>query len=273
MKIAENVYAETGYTGCNIGWVETREGVTLIDTPALPPDIADLKSKINLNNIVYTIYTHEHFDHILGGGEFGKTLIAHRNVLPEIERLKTELPRDVNTFFPAVYQQYKDYIDNLKLRSPQITFTDCLHLSLGGTDIEIFHVGGHSAASVFVYLPRERVLFAGDNVNTGMPYPTPVSRFDEWIALLQKIEAMEIEKIVPGHGEICDKKAARKLLAYFESLRAQVQESIKQRKNKTDTIRDMKLDEYLPLPPDEALKPQIIYHAGVMYDNLKTAQT
>ena len=36
-KITSNVYAETGFTGCNPGFVVTKEGVVLIDTPQMPP--------------------------------------------------------------------------------------------------------------------------------------------------------------------------------------------------------------------------------------------
>jgi len=36
-KITSNVYAETGFTGYNPGFVVTKEGVVMIDTPQMPP--------------------------------------------------------------------------------------------------------------------------------------------------------------------------------------------------------------------------------------------
>ena len=272
IKITDRIFAETKYIGCNIGWIFTDEGIVLIDTPALPGDIADLKKQINTEEIAYTIFTHEHFDHVLGGGELGKRIIAHVNVIPEIERLKTALPQDVNSFFPDLYRQHKNYFDNVKLSFPQITYNDTLYLKLGSTEIQLFHVGGHSAASTFVYLPRDKVLFCGDNINIGMPYPTPISRFDEWIGLLQKAEKMDIDKIVPGHGDICSTKQAHDLRVYFEGLQEQVTALIKQGKTRDEVIRSVNLAKYLPVPMDESLKPQIAYHAGMMYEqvNMKT---
>jgi len=274
IKITDRIFAETNYTGCNIGWVLTDEGIVLIDTPALPGDIADLKKKINAEDIAYTIFTHEHFDHVLGGGEFGKRIIAHVNVIPEIERLKTALPQDMNSFFPDLYRQHKGYFNNVKLKLPQITYNDTLNLKLGSTEIQMFHVGGHSTASTFVYLPQDKVLFCGDNINIGMPYPTPISQFDEWIGLLEKTEKMDIDKIIPGHGDICSKKQAHDLRVYFEGLRVQVTALIKQRKTRDEVIRSVNLAKYLPVPMDESLKPQTGYHTGMMYEqvNRKTHQ-
>jgi cyclase len=268
IKLTDRIFAETSYTGCNIGWISTDEGIVLIDTPALPADIADLNKKINVNDIAYTVFTHEHFDHVLGGAEFGKRIIAHRNVIPEIERLKTSLPQDVNSFFPDLYRQHKNYFDNVQLSFPRITFNDALVLNLGSTEIQLFHVGGHSAASIFVYLPRDKVLFCGDNINIGMPYPTPVSRFDEWIRLLEKTEKMDINKMVPGHGGICGKEQAHELRVYFEGLRKQVTAMIQQGKTKDEVIRNLNIGGYLPVKMDESLKPQVTYHTNMMYEQV-----
>jgi len=268
IKITDRIFAETNYTGCNIGWVLTDEGIVLIDTPALPADIADLKKKINISNIAYTIFTHEHFDHVLGGAEFGKRIIAHINVIPEIERLRTALPQDVNIFFPELYRQHKNYFDNVKLNFPQITYNDTLNLKLGSTEIQMFHVGGHSSASVFVYLPQDKILFCGDNINFGMPYPTPISQFDEWNRLLKKTERMDIDKIIPGHGEICGKNQAHDLRVYFEGLQAQVTDMIKQGQTRDEVIGSVDVAKYLPVPMDDSLKPQIAYHTGMMYEQV-----
>ncbi|MDD5189561.1 MAG: MBL fold metallo-hydrolase [Dehalococcoidales bacterium] len=267
IKITDRIYAETSYT-CNIGWIKTEEGIILIDTPALPQDIADLKQKLRGKEIVYTIFTHEHFDHVIGGGEFGQCLIAHRNVVPEINRLQSVLPQEVNNFFPAVYTQYKNYIDCVKLRRPQITFSEALTLTPGNCRIEIFHVGGHSAASCFVYLPEAQVLFCGDTANYGMPYVTPISNFGEWIALLQRIMNMDVKTIVPGHGEICGKQEAQKILIYLENLREQINRQLDKGAEKMEAIGAVKLEPFLPVKMSPVLLPQIAYHAGLMYAEL-----
>jgi len=45
-KITDNVYAETGFRGCNPGFVITTEGVVMIDTPQLPTDAIRWRDEI-----------------------------------------------------------------------------------------------------------------------------------------------------------------------------------------------------------------------------------
>ena len=57
-----------------------------------------------------------------------------------------------------------------------------------------------------VYHPQSRILFAGDAINERAG---PVTMFSDvrewrkWVAGLEKLKKMEIEKIVPGHGDVC----------------------------------------------------------------------
>jgi len=264
-QLNARIYVETGYTGCNVGWIKTNEGVVLIDTPALPQDIADLKTKINVNDIAYTVFTHEHFDHTLGAADFGKRIISHEKVIPELVRLQTALPQDVSYFFAELYKQYKDYFDNIKFQFPQITFQNSLKFHIGGVELELWWVGGHSPASSFVYLPQDEILFCGDTTNHGMPYVTPLSIFGEWITLLQQIEALPVKTIIPGHGDICTKAEARQIRLYFEGLRGNVAILKKSGKDLDETIRELNAAAYLPVPLTEAIRPQIAYHAGLMY--------
>jgi cyclase len=268
IKITEKVFAETKYTGCNIGWVNTEQGLVLVDTPALLQDIQNLKQQLNNWEIVYTVYTHEHFDHLLGGALFSKHIIAHKNVIPEIEHLKINIAKEVNTFFPAIYGQYKDYIDNVKIVNPQILFDNKLTLNMGNRTLELMHVGGHSSGSIFVFIPEDKVLFCGDNLMFGMPAVPPNPNFEEWIALLARILAMDIEKIVPGHGEICGKNEARKFLKYFQTMHNGVLEQYRLGMTKIETIKNVNISDCLPVPMVDSLKMQVAYHIGLMYDEV-----
>jgi len=264
-QLNDRIYVETGYPGCNVGWIKTGDGVLLIDTPSLPQDITDLKTKIDVKDIAYTIFTHEHFDHTLGAAAFGKRIISQEKVIPELIRLQTALPQDVSYFFAELYKQYKGYFDQVKFQFPQITFQDSLQIHVGGVELEMFRVGGHSPASSFVYLPQDEILFCGDTANFGMPYVTPISVFSEWIALLQKIETMPVRTVVPGHGDICTPAEARRIRVYFEGLRDNVRSLKKSGRSLNDAIRELETETYLPVPLTEDLRPQIAYHAGLMY--------
>jgi cyclase len=55
-----------------------------------------------------------------------------------------------------------------------------------------------------VYLPQEGVVFTGDNVFHRCK--TFVQEADpwEWLDALERIAALDVQTIVPGHGEPCD---------------------------------------------------------------------
>lgn len=44
-KITDSLYVETGYEGCNVGFVVTEDGIVMIDTPMSPRDAVDWREK------------------------------------------------------------------------------------------------------------------------------------------------------------------------------------------------------------------------------------
>lgn len=272
IKVSERVYAETKYLGCNVGVIVTAQGPILIDTPTLPQDALDLRvqvAKLTPRHIARLIYTHEHFDHVIGSAYLTKKgIVGHQATVSEIEYLKTNLAAEITHFFPDLYRQYQDVFDSVKLISPDITFVGEMRLYAGDLTLELSHIGGHSPASIMVCVKEDRVLFCGDIVDVGMPFVTPYSRFDEWIAALRRIEAMDVDKIVPGHGEICGKETVRATRIYFETMRDRVQAMLKQDASKEEVVTKINVDDVLPVPFSEALKPQVQSTINMMYDEI-----
>jgi glyoxylase-like metal-dependent hydrolase (beta-lactamase superfamily II) len=88
---------------------------------------------------------------------------------------------------------------------PTLTFTDTLTLNVGDHTFNSIHMPGHTAPQTSVHVPEEGVVFTGDNVfhkcRTWMQECDPW----EWLAALDRIAALDVEVIVPGHGEPCGK--------------------------------------------------------------------
>lgn len=197
-----------------------------------------------------------------------KGIIAHQSAVSEIEYLKTNLGTEINHFFPDLYRQYQNVFDNVEIISPQITFVRAMTLHAGNLTLELSHIGGHSPASIMVYVKEDRALFCGDIVDVGMPFVTPYSRFDEWIAALRRIENMDIAKIVPGHDEICGKEIVCATRVYFETMRERVRESVKAGASKEEVVKNVSLNDVLPVPFSEPLLPQVQSTVAMMYDQL-----
>jgi len=209
-RVGKNVYTEVYFWGCNPGFLVTTEGVFLIDTPQQPIDAVRWREAASEHGrLRWLVNTEPHQDHIRGNSYFpGVEVIGQVGLQkryedfaptlssPElVERTKQEDPDSVFLL------NHPDYPPNPVTR----TFTDRLTLESGNHRIELIHMPGHTAPQTSVFLPDEGVVFTGDNVfhktrtwiQEGNPW--------EWLAALESIRALDVEVIVPGHGEPCDK--------------------------------------------------------------------
>lgn len=209
-RVSENVYTELYFWGCNPGFLVTAEGVLVIDTPQQPIDALRWReTMMQHGKPVFLVNTEPHQDHIRGNAYFpgvevlGQAGLQGRyndlapsfNTPDTIERMKTDDPDSVHLV------NHPDYPLNPVTR----TFDERLILFMGNHEVYLLHMPGHTAPQTSVYIPAEGVVFTGDNVfektrtwiQEGNPW--------EWLEALESIRALDVETIVPGHGEPCDK--------------------------------------------------------------------
>ncbi|MBW1907864.1 MAG: MBL fold metallo-hydrolase, partial [Deltaproteobacteria bacterium] len=105
------------------------------------------------------------------------------------------------------------------LRLPNRTFEGELELQVGDKKVVLIEVGpAHTRGDAVVWVPGDKTLFTGDILfKDAHPviWQGPVSN---WIAALQRLLAMDIETVVPGHGPLCDKSGLAEMLHYLEVL-------------------------------------------------------
>lgn len=271
LRINDNVFVETEYLGCNVGCILTGKGSILIDSPVLPQDTHNLLSELgelSSTGIAYLVYTHEHFDHLIGSAHLTNRIIAHQSSINEITRLKAGLPKEVNQYFPDIYREFSQVFNSAEIVLPEIVFDNKLELYMGNRTLVLFHAGGHSRGSVCIYIPDDKILFAGDNIVAGMPLVTPNSSFREWMDLLRSIEKMDIAIIIPGHGMMCDKDTASKNLIYFETISNRVENLVKAGVGKEEILDNIDLTDCLPAPIDEINMQSITLTITILYDQL-----
>jgi glyoxylase-like metal-dependent hydrolase (beta-lactamase superfamily II) len=109
-------------------------------------------------------------------------------------------------------------LSSAKVAAPERLFDEELQLDLGGRHVEIRNRGrANSPADVTVYLPREKVLFAGDILVHPVPYAMgayPVA----WLEVLRTLETLPLAAIVPGHGPVFrDDKYLRQVRGLIEA--------------------------------------------------------
>jgi glyoxylase-like metal-dependent hydrolase (beta-lactamase superfamily II) len=92
-------------------------------------------------------------------------------------------------------------LETLEVLTPTKLFDGRLSLDFEGTRIEIEDRGpANSPNDSTVWLPRERILFAGDIlVHSPLPY-VGASWPVHWARVLRDIESIPVAALVPGHG-------------------------------------------------------------------------
>lgn len=202
-KIGENIYVETGFRGCNPGFVVTSDGVVMIDSPQNPSNAVQWRDEIkDKGEVRYLINTEPHGDHVTGNFFFAGAVVAQEGTREAVLSMTAETVRErVRTIDPAGVQ----YLDGYEVKKPSVTFSDRLCIHLGNHTFQLLHLPGHTASETAVFIPEERVVFTGDNIfyktQTFMQQALP----EEWLKSLEQIGKLGADWLVPGHGRICRK--------------------------------------------------------------------
>jgi len=116
----------------------------------------------------------------------------------------------------------------LRIDSVPAMTTDHLKIELGTTTVEVHFLGrAHTGGDLMVHLPREKILFMSEAfLNRVFPamrsaYPT------EWLTMIDKALAMDVERYVPGHGFIEAADRSREELVAFRKALAHTIDEVK----------------------------------------------
>jgi len=206
----------------NAGFVVTPAGVVVIDalgSPALATRLVAEIRKVTPQPITHVIVTHYHADHIYGLQTFkalGARIVAHQAARiylhSDAARLRLEVSRE--ELAPWVNA-------DTRLVEADEWLSGDKTLTVGGVEFQLRSVGpSHTPEDLVIYLPKEKVLFAGDLVfRSRIPY---VGQADSrhWIESLEKLLTFDATVIVPGHGPLSrearkDMQLTRDYLVYL----------------------------------------------------------
>ena len=170
--------------------------------------------------------THFHPEHGWGAQAFaGAAVIVYNRVQRE------ELEEKFGPFvelFSSFGPEIAELLADVELVRPHIVYEDAAELDLGGVTVQLsYHEPAHTRGDQLILLPSERVLFAGDLVeNRFFPIlPDEDAHGSKWIALLERMQALEPAIVVPGHGEVGGAALIEEVRAYLDYVRSRVEES------------------------------------------------
>jgi len=172
-------------------------------------------------DLVLTI-THFHPEHGWGAQAFeGSARIVYNG--RQLEELREKFAPFVelfSSFGPHVAEQ----LEGVRLVEPDETYDGRRTVDLGGITAELVELPAHTRGDQVIWLPNERVLFAGDLVETRFfpILPDEDAHGSRWIEVLSELETLGPDVVVPGHGEVGGSELIRATREYLEAVRDRV---------------------------------------------------
>lgn len=224
-QLKPNIYWIEGGGG-NSGVIVGDKGVVVIDaktTAAGGKELLDDIAKITPKPVTTVILTHSDGDHVNGLASFpaGVKVIAHENNKKEQQDALAAGGRGAP---PA------DHIPT------QVTTKEKEELTLEGVKFQLLHwAPAHTSGDLMVYLPSDRIAFAGDVIASTLPdaliHLEKHGSSEGWVTTVQNFLKLNIDQVVPGHGNLMTKEDVQMRLARVEEKRAKVKELVGQGKS------------------------------------------
>ena len=237
-KLAKDVYVESGFAGVTVGAIVTPQGLICIDTPTHPADARRWRLKLaqlSQKPVQFIINLDHHRDRVLGNQWFEAPVIAHESTSERL-RLLPELFKGGHSEAGADADLAAD-LAGVRLVTPQLTFTDRLVLTNGGHEVHLVHRPGSAPGAIWVELPRDQIVFAGDSAVTEVPPLMQDADIDAWLESLAELRKARFpaQVIVPGRGAPTDKKGLKPLPDFLRLARRRVDSLVRSKKTRADT--------------------------------------
>ncbi len=201
-EIGPGLYAYTAEGDPNSGVIVGEDAVMVVDaqaTPALAERVVEKIRSVTDKPVRWLVLSHYHAVRVLGASAYGAEHILASEATRALiaERGEADMASEIGRF-PRLFRG-KERIPGLTW--PTLTFATSMTVWLGAREVRIVHIGrAHTAGDTIVWLPKERVLFAGDTVEFGATPYCGDAHLTDWPEVLARLRALEPEALVPGRG-------------------------------------------------------------------------
>ncbi len=204
-ELAPGVYAYTAQGDPNVGCVVGEKAILAIEARATPVmaqrwiDVIRTFTSLPFGDLVLT---HYHAVRVLGAAAFGARRIIATTKTAELidERGLADWASEQGRM-PRLFQGAETIPG---LTHPTLTFERQMTLDLGDRMVELRYLGrGHTSGDLVVWLPEERICFAGDLVEAqAAPYMGDAHVGDWSGATLDAVTALAADQLIGGRGPV-----------------------------------------------------------------------
>jgi glyoxylase-like metal-dependent hydrolase (beta-lactamase superfamily II) len=251
-----------GWGWSNAGLIKDGDQALLIDTLFDEPLTAEMlkciegATGLRAGDIGTVVNTHANGDHTHGNALLDRAeIIASEASAKEMEAFSPQMLAMLKqqgeagalgvagAFFAEVFAPF-DFA-SARGRAPTQTFAHHHVVQVGDKWVELTDVGpAHTAGDVLAYVPADRIVFTGDILFhdvTPVMWAGPVGN---WNAACDRILAMDVDVIVPGHGRLADKDGVRRMQGYLRFITAQARARFEAGLSAEEAARDIALGDY-----------------------------
>jgi len=202
--------------GSNAGWFLLGDAVVVVDTGSDAATGKVLQDKVQETAgkpVRFVVITHAHGDHAGGLAPFvaaGAEVICQENAASAVAPLVTKAS---------------------STKSGLLAMSDRLGFFGSPRRAAVYFLGpAHSSGDIFLYLPDDKILFSGDLALGGRaPYmQSPDVDAKGWEAALNRLALLDVDKIIPGHGSVAERKALADAYGYVKKVNELAQMLIKE---------------------------------------------
>lgn len=228
VKLADNVYGyeeirQPGFTTVSL-IVVGDNGVLIADgqgSPEATQTLLDRIKTITPKPVRWYVVGSDHGDHTAGNSVLPKdvTYIVHPTSRGQLERdAATAMGQNLKAAAEALQKGQKPPTPRAPVIVPSEAMSgDRQTIDVGGIEVQVLFLGrAHTGGDLHAYLPKQRLLFMSE-AYLNRVFPAMRSAYpSEWVKTLDRALAMDIDRYVPGHGFIEEKKASREELLAFQ---------------------------------------------------------
>ncbi|WP_053957191.1 MBL fold metallo-hydrolase [Inediibacterium massiliense] len=169
--------------------------------------IGNLKQLVNsITNLpILVVNSHGHIDHVSGNYQFNEVYIHKEDIqvkkkylIADVKNYIIEYFKQQNLIFPEFFlkEEYVNRNDNAVL----IPVEEGYVFDLGGRELEVIHLPGHTNGSIALLDRRNKVLFSGDSISSHvLMFLEESTSISTYIKSLKKLNQLDFDKIIASH--------------------------------------------------------------------------
>ncbi len=232
---------------------ELETGLLVVDTQSAPQVaaglVAQIREQVSAKPVQYVVYSHAHFDHVLGTRAYrerwpGVRVVASRECAAGIaemgagwlagvvawmrETLEAEaglLGADRGSAAAARWERRRCYLEEFARVMegaspvpPDLIFEGEFEIRDPLQPLRLLSFGrGHSGGDAVVFSPSRRAAATGDLAYDALPFTGDCYPAD-WIRALDGLERLDFEVLLGGHGPVARKDCAAWTRRYLREL-------------------------------------------------------